>query len=102
MPAVQPFYIKLNASARCNNKSPTAPGRPVAGHKRKSTPRAGFFTVLRLVWLFCAEANAKDIIGKLNAAINAVADPAMRLRLVRLGFEVLPRAQQTPEVLNTL
>jgi hypothetical protein len=42
-------------------------------------------------------------IGKLNAAaVEALADPAVRSRLAGLGLEVFPREQQTPEALGKL
>lgn len=43
----------------------------------------------------------KDIITKLNAAaVEAMADPAVRKRLNDLGLEVPPRDQQTPQALG--
>ena len=43
------------------------------------------------------------IIGKLNAAaVEALADPAVRSRLVELGYEPFPRERQTPEALAAL
>jgi hypothetical protein len=45
----------------------------------------------------------RDIIGKLNAAaVEALADPAVRSRLVDLGLEIFPRERQTPEALGAL
>jgi tripartite-type tricarboxylate transporter receptor subunit TctC len=45
----------------------------------------------------------KDIISKLNAAaVDALADPAVRSRFVDLGMEIVPRERQTPEVLGAL
>lgn len=42
----------------------------------------------------------KEAITKLNAAaVEAMADPAVRKRFEELGLEVPPRAQQTPEAL---
>jgi tripartite-type tricarboxylate transporter receptor subunit TctC len=56
-----------------------------------------------LFGLFAPRGTPKDIIGKLNtAAVEALADPAVRSRLVELGFEVFPREQQTPEALGAL
>jgi hypothetical protein len=34
--------------------------------------------------------------------VEALADPAVRSRLVDLGFEVFPREQQTPEALGAM
>jgi tripartite-type tricarboxylate transporter receptor subunit TctC len=52
---------------------------------------------------FAPKGTPKEIIGKLNAAaVDALADPAVRSRLVNLGFEVFPRERQTPEALGAL
>jgi tripartite-type tricarboxylate transporter receptor subunit TctC len=53
--------------------------------------------------LFAPKNTPKEIIGKLNAAASeALADHAVRSRLVELGFEVFARERQTPEVLGAL
>jgi len=53
--------------------------------------------------LFAPKGTPKDIIGRLNAAaVEALADPAVRSRLVELGWEIFPREQQTPEALDVL
>jgi tripartite-type tricarboxylate transporter receptor subunit TctC len=53
--------------------------------------------------LFAPKDTPKDILGKLNAAaVEALADTAVRSRLVDLGMEVFPREQQTPEALGAL
>jgi tripartite-type tricarboxylate transporter receptor subunit TctC len=53
--------------------------------------------------LFVPKGTPRDIIGKLNAAaIDALADRAVRSRIVDLGYEVFPRDQQTPEALGAL
>jgi tripartite-type tricarboxylate transporter receptor subunit TctC len=53
--------------------------------------------------LFAPRGTPKDIIGKLNAAaVEAVADPVVRSRLVDLGLEIFPREQQTPEALGAM
>jgi tripartite-type tricarboxylate transporter receptor subunit TctC len=36
------------------------------------------------------------------ATMEALADPAVRLRLVSLGWDIYPREQQTPEALAAL
>jgi tripartite-type tricarboxylate transporter receptor subunit TctC len=47
---------------------------------------------------FVPTGTPKDVIGKLNsAAVAALADSALRQRLVDMGQEIPPREQQTPE-----
>jgi tripartite-type tricarboxylate transporter receptor subunit TctC len=65
----------------------------------------GFPSVSYSTWvaLFAPKNVPKEIVGKLNAAaVEALADQAVRSRLVDLGFEVYPRERQTPEALNAL
>ena len=53
--------------------------------------------------LFAPKNVPKEIIGKLNAAaVEALADQAVRSRLVDFGSEVYPRESQTPEALGAL
>jgi tripartite-type tricarboxylate transporter receptor subunit TctC len=53
--------------------------------------------------LFAPKNVPKEIIGKLNAAaVEALADQALRSRLVDLGYEVYPRERQTQEALGAL
>jgi tripartite-type tricarboxylate transporter receptor subunit TctC len=55
------------------------------------------------VGLFAPKGTPKEIIAKLNAAaVQALADPAVRSRLADLGVQVFPREQQTPEALSAL
>jgi tripartite-type tricarboxylate transporter receptor subunit TctC len=45
----------------------------------------------------------KDVIAKLNsAAVDALADPSVRLRITDIGLEIFPREQQTPQALRAL
>jgi tripartite-type tricarboxylate transporter receptor subunit TctC len=53
--------------------------------------------------LFVPKRTPKDVVAKLNAAvIDALADPAVRQRIIDQGFEIPPRTQQTPEALGAL
>ena len=53
--------------------------------------------------LFAPKGTPKDTIGKLNAAaVGALANPAVRSRLIELGLEIFPREQQIPEALAAL
>ena len=56
-------------------------------------------------WLgfFAPRSTPKGIIGELNAAaVEALADPAVRSRFAALGLEIFPRERQTPEALGAL
>jgi len=53
--------------------------------------------------IFSPKGTSREIINKLNtAAIDALADPAVRSRLAELGFEIFPREEQTPEMLGAM
>ncbi len=50
--------------------------------------------------LWAPKGTPKDVIAKLNtAAVDALADPTVRARLLEVGHEIPPREQQTPEAL---
>jgi tripartite-type tricarboxylate transporter receptor subunit TctC len=53
--------------------------------------------------LFAPKGTPKDIIGRFNAAaVEAMADPAVRSRFLDIGLEVFPREKQTPEALGAM
>jgi len=53
--------------------------------------------------LFAPKETPAHIVGKLNAAaVEALADPAVRSRLADLGNEIFPREKQTPEALAAM
>ena len=53
--------------------------------------------------LWAPKGTSADVIAKLNGAVrNAMADQAVRKRLIELGQELLPAEQLTPEALGTL
>jgi len=50
--------------------------------------------------LWVPKGTPKEIIARLNGAVvEALADPAVRQRLIEMGQEIPPREQQTPEAL---
>jgi tripartite-type tricarboxylate transporter receptor subunit TctC len=53
--------------------------------------------------LFAPKGTSRDVIDTLNGAVvEALADAAVRSRLVELGFELFPIEQQTPEALAAI
>jgi tripartite-type tricarboxylate transporter receptor subunit TctC len=70
-----------------------------------TTDEAGFPGFHISVWggLFAPKGTPKNVIARLNAAaVEALADPTVRQRLVALGQEIFPRDRQTPEALGAL
>jgi tripartite-type tricarboxylate transporter receptor subunit TctC len=55
------------------------------------------------VGLFAPKGTPRDFVARLNAAVvGALADQAVRSRLVDLGWEIFPRERQTPEALAAM
>jgi tripartite-type tricarboxylate transporter receptor subunit TctC len=55
------------------------------------------------VGLFASRGTPREIIDRLNvAAVEALADPAVRARILEFGAEIVPLDQQTPEALGAL
>ena len=53
--------------------------------------------------MFAPKGTPKDVVAKLSAAaMDAIADPAVRVRLADLGVDIPSRDQQTPEALAAL
>jgi tripartite-type tricarboxylate transporter receptor subunit TctC len=53
--------------------------------------------------LFTPKGTPRDIIERLNAAVvEALADPAVRSRLVGIGLDIFPRERQTPDAFGAL
>jgi tripartite-type tricarboxylate transporter receptor subunit TctC len=76
----------------------TAPDIPTVGEM-------GLPGLYAATWFafFAPKGTPLDSVGKLNAAaVEALADPAVRARFEALGLEIFPRQQQTPQALGAL
>jgi tripartite-type tricarboxylate transporter receptor subunit TctC len=81
----------------------TAKSRAAAAPDIATVDEAGLPGFYASLWygLWLPRGAPKDVVGKLNAAVvDALADPAVRQKLVDLGLEIPARAQQTPEALG--
>jgi len=97
LPHVRTGLIKAYA-VTANTRMESAPDIP-------SADEAGASGLHISIWngIWVPRGTPKDVITKLNAAaMDAMADPAMRKRLAALGLEFPPRDQQTPEALGAL
>ena len=80
----------------------TAPTRLAAAPDIPTMDEAGVPGMHVSVWggLWAGKGTPKPVIAKLSAAVMAaLADPAVRQRMLDIGYEVPPREQQTPEAL---
>ena len=92
---VQAGRIKAYAVAG-KTRLAAAPGIPTVDE----AGLPGFYAAL---WygLWAPARTAQDVIAKLNAAaMEALAEPAVRRRLADLGQEIVPRVQQSPDALG--
>jgi tripartite-type tricarboxylate transporter receptor subunit TctC len=81
----------------------TAAKRLASAPEIPTVDEAGLPGFYMSVWnaLWVPKGTSKEIIAKLNAAaVEAMADPAVRKRLGDLGLDLPPRDQQTPEALG--
>ncbi|HEY3076657.1 MAG TPA: tripartite tricarboxylate transporter substrate-binding protein [Burkholderiales bacterium] len=82
--------ILANLSPKRSQAIPSVPTSDESGIPGLYAP--GWFA------LFAPRGTPKEIIARLNAAmVEALADPAVRARLLDLGLDVAPRELQTPE-----
>jgi tripartite-type tricarboxylate transporter receptor subunit TctC len=80
----------------------TAKTRLVSAPDIPTVDEAGLPNFYIAVWhaLWLPKGTPKDIVAKLNGAVReALADPAVRKRLVELGQDIPAVEQQTPEAL---
>jgi tripartite-type tricarboxylate transporter receptor subunit TctC len=83
----------------------TSAARMTLAHDIPTFTEMGMPALSYSIWygLFAPRATPMEIIGKLNAsAVEALADAAVRSRLLALGYEIFPREQQTPQALGAL
>jgi tripartite-type tricarboxylate transporter receptor subunit TctC len=83
----------------------TAKARLAAAPDIPTVDEAGIPGLYISVWygLWVPKGTPRDIIAKLNAAaVDAMADPNVRNRMMAQGLEIPPRDQQTPEALGAL
>jgi tripartite-type tricarboxylate transporter receptor subunit TctC len=94
LPQIREGNIKAFAVAT-ETRSAAAPEIPTADE----AGLAGFY-VSSWLGVWAPKGTPQNAIAKLNSAtVTALADPAARMRLADLGFEIFPRDQQTPEAL---
>lgn len=97
LPQVRAGTIKAFAIT-AKTRLPTAPEIP-------TVDEAGLPNLHALNWqaAFLPKGASKEIVTRLNAAIvAALADPAVRRRLMDIGQQIFPSDQQTPEALAAL
>jgi tripartite-type tricarboxylate transporter receptor subunit TctC len=83
----------------------TAKARLAAAPDIPTVDEAGVPGLYISVWygLWVPKGTPRDVIAKLNAAaVDAMADPNVRNRMMAQGLEIPPRDQQTPEALGSL
>jgi tripartite-type tricarboxylate transporter receptor subunit TctC len=81
----------------------TAKNRLASATDIPTADEAGLPGFYASIWfgLWVPKDTPKAIVAKLNAAaVDTLADPAVRARLADLGSEIPPREQQTPEALG--
>jgi tripartite-type tricarboxylate transporter receptor subunit TctC len=97
IPQVKAGTIKAYA-VTARTRLPSAPDIP-------TVDEAGVPGLYISVWygLWVPRGTPKEVIARLNAAaVDAMAEPAVRDRMAALGLEIPPRDQQTPEALGRL
>jgi tripartite-type tricarboxylate transporter receptor subunit TctC len=100
-----PLFLQLVRAGSIKAYAVTSDTRSVLAPDIPTFAEMGLPALSFSAWsgFFAPKGTSRDIIAKLNAAaVEALADPAVRSRLVELGFEIFPREQQTPEALGAL
>jgi tripartite-type tricarboxylate transporter receptor subunit TctC len=84
-----------------HGRHPLGVGARNPDHGRDGVAVRFLFDLVRK--FFVPKATPREIISRLNAAaVEALADPAVRSRFIDLGLEIFPRERQTPEALGAL
>jgi tripartite-type tricarboxylate transporter receptor subunit TctC len=100
-----PLYLPLVRAGSMKAFAVTSDARFAAAPEVSTFTEIGLPALSYYQWtaLFAPRGTPEDVIGKLNrAAIEALANPAVRSRLAELGFEALSKEKQTPQVLATM
>jgi tripartite-type tricarboxylate transporter receptor subunit TctC len=101
----QPLQLSLMRAGRIKAYAATSDTRLPQATEIPTFGEMGLPALSYSSWygLFAPAGTPRDIIDKLNAAaLDALADPAVRSRLVDLGMDIFPRERQTPEALSAL
>jgi tripartite-type tricarboxylate transporter receptor subunit TctC len=100
-----PLYLPLVRAGSIKAFAVTSEARFAEAPELSTFTEIGLPALSYYQWtaLFAPRGTPEDIISKLNrAAIEALANPAVRSRLAELGFEALSKEKQTPQVLATM
>ena len=98
-------FLPLVRAGNINAFAVTAETRMAVAPDIPTFAEMGLPTLSHSEWsaLFAPKGTPAHIVGKLNAAaVEALADPAVRSRLADFGNEIFPREKQTPEALASM
>ncbi len=100
-----PVQLSLMRAGSIKAYAVTSATRLAAAHDIPTVAELGLPALSSSTWFgfFAPRGTPSDVIGRLNAAaVEALADPAVRSRFAALGLEIFPRDQQTPEALAAM
>ena len=100
-----PDQLPLMRAGRIKAYAATSDMRLELAPETPTFSEIGLPTLSYSAWhgLFAPKGTSRDVIDRLNrAVVEALADAAVRSRLVDFGAEVVPRARQVPEILGAL
>jgi tripartite-type tricarboxylate transporter receptor subunit TctC len=99
------LYLPLARAGSIKAYAVTSDTRLVGAPEIPTFKELGLPSLSYFEWasLFAPKGTPGDIIGRLNkAAMEALGDPALLLRLADFEFEAFPREKQTPEALSAM